>query len=217
MILFVLTGHALADPLSDATRVYNAGNYAKAAKLFMPLAEQGNAKAQFNLGLMYSKGQGVTKDYKEAAKWFQLAAEQGYAKAQYNLGTLYSKGRGVPRDNTQAASWHLKAALQDYARAQFAIAEMYRNGSGVPRNKKQAAAWYLKAANNRFPEAQYAVGLLYAGGILGFPRNYIQAHMWLSLAGDIAVNSKGWVEEKMTPEQIEKAKMLEQEWMNKAK
>jgi len=51
-----------------------------------PLAEQGHAVAQFSLGVMYRKGQGVSQNYKTAAKWFRLAAEQGDAAAQFNLG-----------------------------------------------------------------------------------------------------------------------------------
>ena len=69
----------------------------------LPLAQQGNPIAQFNLGAMYSNGEGVAQDYKEAFKWYQLAAEQGVAQAQYNLGVMYSKGRGVPQDDQEAA------------------------------------------------------------------------------------------------------------------
>ena len=61
-------------------------------------AEQGDAKAQSNLGVMYYKGQGVTRNYAEAAKWFRKAAEQGFAEAQYNLGVMYYKGQGVTRN-----------------------------------------------------------------------------------------------------------------------
>ena len=62
---------------------------------WLPLAEQGIAEAQYNLGLIYSKGQGVAPDYKEAVKWYRLAAEQGFAESQTNLGLMYGKGQGV--------------------------------------------------------------------------------------------------------------------------
>ena len=52
-------------------------------------AEQGNAAAQFNLGVMYYQRQGVTQNYQHAFAWFQKAANQGYALAQYNLGVMY--------------------------------------------------------------------------------------------------------------------------------
>ncbi len=63
----------------------------------LQLAEQGNADAQFNLGLMYYDGQGVRQDYAEAVKWYRQAAEQGYVKAQYNLGVMYNNGQGVAK------------------------------------------------------------------------------------------------------------------------
>ena len=69
-------------------------------------AEKGYAKAQYNLGVMHDKGQGVLQDYKEAFRWYKLAAEQGYATAQYNLGNMYDKGQGVLQDNSIAHMWY---------------------------------------------------------------------------------------------------------------
>ncbi len=62
----------------------------------LALAEQGSAKAQFNLGLMYADGEGVSQNDAEAVNWYRKAAEQGLADAQYNLGVMYDNGRGVP-------------------------------------------------------------------------------------------------------------------------
>ena len=74
------------------------GDYQTAFKLWLPLAEQGNASTQFNLGLMYNKGQGVKQDDVEAVKWYRKAAEQGEAKAQFALGLMYEGGRGVKQE-----------------------------------------------------------------------------------------------------------------------
>jgi uncharacterized protein len=71
------------------------GDYATALKEWTPLAEQGDADAQYNLGVMYQNGQGVLQNYKTAAKWFTLAAEQFHANAQYNVGVMYENGKGV--------------------------------------------------------------------------------------------------------------------------
>ena len=81
-------------------------------------AEQGDAKAQFDLGLKYDTGDGVPQDYAEAANWYRKAAEQGYAKAQFNLGTMYDEGRGVRQDFAEAAKWYRKAKDQGVANAQ---------------------------------------------------------------------------------------------------
>ena len=69
---------------------------------FKPLAEQGQAEAQFYLGLIYYMGQGISEDYAEAFKWFRKAADQGLAQAQNNLGIMYETGQGVPKDYKEA-------------------------------------------------------------------------------------------------------------------
>ena len=73
-------------------------------------AEQGQAEAQYTLGFMYAKGEGVPQDYAEAMKWFRKAAEQGHAEAQHNLGNMYVQGKGVPQDDVEAYTWLAVAA-----------------------------------------------------------------------------------------------------------
>ena len=90
------------------------GDYQTAFKLWLSLAEQGNASAQFNLGNMYANGQGVKQDDFEAVKWFRQAAEQGYTDAQFNLGVMYAKGQGVRQDKGQAKEWFGKACDNGY-------------------------------------------------------------------------------------------------------
>ena len=82
------------------------------------LAEQGVAKAQYNLGNMYRKGQGVERDFKETVKWYRKAADQGFARAQSNLAVMYANGQGVKQDLKEAFKWAQKAAVHGYAGAQ---------------------------------------------------------------------------------------------------
>jgi uncharacterized protein len=104
---------AAADFTTGLT-AYNKGDYATALKVWRPLADQGVAAAQFNIGLMSYDGKGVPMDFTEAAAWFTKAAEQDYAKAQYNLGAMYGIGKGVKRDYVQAYKWlNLCAAKGD--------------------------------------------------------------------------------------------------------
>lgn len=93
------------------------GDHQTAFQFWKPLAEQGYASAQFNLGVIYDHEQGVEQDYIEAAKWYRKAAEQGYASAQYNLGVMYANGYGVPRDKILAKEWILKACVNHYQKA----------------------------------------------------------------------------------------------------
>jgi uncharacterized protein len=123
----------------------NREDYATALREWRPLAEKGDALAQYNLGVLYRKGRGVTQDDVQARKWYDKAAVQGHAKAQYNLGTLYFNGEGVPKDYQQALRWFRLAADQGEAIAQTKIAIMYEDGQGVPHDRVQAYMWYSLA------------------------------------------------------------------------
>lgn len=96
---------------------YRSGDYATALSEIRPLAEQGDARGQALMGVMYDRGRGVLQDKKTAVKWFTLAAEQGDAAAQYNLGVMYADGRGVPEDYVYAHMWSNIAASQGYQAA----------------------------------------------------------------------------------------------------
>jgi TPR repeat protein len=76
-----------------------------AAKCYRLAAVQGHAAAQYNLGVLYTIGQGVPRDDAKAAKWYRLAADQSVAAAQYSLGLKYDNGRGVPQDFVPAHLW----------------------------------------------------------------------------------------------------------------
>ena len=93
---FCLSGtkHSHYPILGRCSASYENGDYATALREWEPLAEQGNVSAQYNLGQMYRRGQGVPQNYKTAVKWYRLAAEQGYASAQFNLGLMYDIGKG---------------------------------------------------------------------------------------------------------------------------
>ena len=127
---------------------YEQSDYQTAFKLWLPLAEQGNADAQVNLGQMYEKRLGVKQDYFEAVKWYRKAAEQGDAKAQLNLGAMYAVGRGVKQDYVEAVKWYRKAAEQGYAKAQVILGFSYILGEGVRINKALAKEWLGKACDN---------------------------------------------------------------------
>jgi TPR repeat protein len=92
-------------------------DYNEAIKWYRKAAEQGNAPAQFNLGVNYENGQGVNQDYNEAVKWYRKAAEQGNATAQSNLGVMYENGEGVEKDDDVAVDWYTKSAKAGYANA----------------------------------------------------------------------------------------------------
>ena len=143
---------------------YQRGDYATALREWRPLAEQGNADAQYNLGVMYREGLGVSQDYAEALKWNRKAVEQGDALAQHNLGNMYQHGQGVPQDYNAAAKWYREAAEQGFAPAQYNLGFMYNFGWGLPQDDAEAMKWYRKAAEQGFADAQFRLGYMYALG-----------------------------------------------------
>ena len=154
-------------PRNEALIAYNRGDYATALRLWRPLAEQGDARAQFSLGFMYQNGWGAPQDYSAALIWYRKAADQGYAFAQGNLGFMYEKGHGVPQDYAAAVSWYRKAAEQGNAGSQLNLGVMYQNGWGVPKDLGQAHYWYNLAAaqgNERAKQNLARLPAKYRGG-----------------------------------------------------
>ncbi len=77
---------------------FENGDFTTALKELTPLAEQGDAEAQFNLGYMYRTGEGVPQDDKTAVEWYTLAAEQGLDEANRILILMYLNGEDAPQD-----------------------------------------------------------------------------------------------------------------------
>lgn len=165
----------------DALAALEAKDYARALTLLRPLAEQGMARAQSNLGVLYWQGLGTPADPIEAARWLEKAAAQGNANAEYGMGLLLREGRGVPKDALRAAGYFNLASAQDHPDARFNLATMYENGEGVPMDKKAAIGLYQLAADQGQTDAQNNLGILYATGN-GVPTDPVQAYEWFSLA-----------------------------------
>ncbi len=146
-------------------------------------AEQGDAEAQSDLGLMYYMGEGVLQDYKEALKWFRLAADQGDTVAQNSLGVMHDNGKGVLQDHREALKWYRLAADQGNATAQFNLGLMYDGGGGVLQDYQEALKWYRLAADQGYASAQANLGLMYDKG-RGVPQDYKEAAKWFRLAAD---------------------------------
>lgn len=133
--------------LQQAMRVYKSGKEpARAFKLLLPFAVQGNASAQLALGDLYRTGQGVAKDDKLAYDWNRKAADQGSAQAQALLGVMSQEGAGTPQDDAKAVEWFRLAADQNLASAQYALGLCYLNGRGIAKDESHAALWLRRAA-----------------------------------------------------------------------
>ena len=159
LVLSIVFGLALmlATPVlagfQEGVDAYERGDYETALKKFLPLVEQGHARAQFNLAGMFAEGLGVPQDFQEAFRWAHLAAEQGLAIAQGKLGALYYIGEDVAQDYQEAAKWFHLSATQGNAKAQFNLGGMYYEGKGLPTDYVLAHLWLTRAAEQGFPKA----------------------------------------------------------------
>lgn len=124
------------------------GDFATVKKIITQPALNGEPWAQFNMGLLYDKGQGVLQDSVEAVKWYRLAANQGFSQSQYNLGVMYAKGLGVAQDNIEAVKWYRLAAQQGLSESQYNLGVMYAKGLGVVQDLIIAHSWLNLSAVN---------------------------------------------------------------------
>ena len=151
--LFLFSGSVYGDDFQDGKDALKRKDYKEAFRLFLPLAEQGNAGAQYNLGSLYSNGKGVPQDYKEAVKWYRLSAEQGDAFAQVKLGYFYTVGQGVPQDYKEAVRLYRLSAEQGDEDAQLKLGVSYGMGRGVPKDFALAHMWWNLSGSNGNKEA----------------------------------------------------------------
>src|SRR3990167_6032786 len=114
--------HTRSDSMSEldmnlvsGISAFEAKEFSKAFKFLSPLAETGNAQAQYRLAVMYQNGLGHVRNEMMALKWMRAAAEQGDALAQHGLGYMYMQGECAPKNEKQAAEWFRRAAEQGLA------------------------------------------------------------------------------------------------------
>jgi TPR repeat protein len=138
-------GHTYAQA-NLSFRYYIAGNFDEAFVWCERAAHSNLAWAQYNLGLMYRKGEGVTQSNAEAAHWYRLAATQDFPEAQQKLADLYYLGEGVSLNYKQAAEWYRKAANHGNAEAQFQLGHLYALGQGIEHDYTQSRYWTREAA-----------------------------------------------------------------------
>jgi len=141
------------------------------------LAADGEAEAQYEIGLYYLDGNGVGQDYRMAREWFLLAAEQEDVFAQELLGDIYRDGLGVQRDYRVAIEWYRRAAEQWLATAQYKLGLLYLEGTGVSPDYREAYRWLKSAAAQGYSDAQVRLGDMYTQGI-GVEIDDSLAYMW---------------------------------------
>jgi TPR repeat protein len=135
-------------------------NASEAMQWFAKGAKAGDPESQFELGLAYFSGDGLTKSPTLTAWWWEKSALQGHVPSACNLGNLYNTGVGVGKDSKKAFFWTAKAAQQGDKFAQFNLSQMYRSGEGVPEDEQQRYQWLRAAAEGGHVPAYLELGAL---------------------------------------------------------
>jgi len=137
-----------------------AVNLPDAVKFLTQAAQKGQAVAQYRLGTLYERGQGVPADGAQAAHWYEMAANQGNRKAMHNLAVAYAGGIGGKKNMAEAARWFAKAAALGLSDSQFNLAVLYERGDGVPQSLLDAYKWYSIAAATGDSESKQRIAVL---------------------------------------------------------
>lgn len=161
---------------------YKSGEFAEAITNFQPAAEGGNAEAQYHLGQMFDKGEGVTKDEAAAAGWFRKAADQGHAGAELSFSFALSLGEGVEKNSDLSLEMEMRAAYHGNDMAQYFMGDYYRDND-ENKNPKKAFYWYKKSAEQGNFLAQFSLAEMLASGN-GVKRNRAEAVIWFRKSAD---------------------------------
>ena len=165
--------------------------------------------------IVYEK---ALKNHELSIDELKLYAHQGDPDAQNKLGAAYFHGKGVEKNAGEAEKWFRQSAEKGYAKAQYNLGVMYYQGAGVAQNYSEAFKMYTQAAQKGYALAQYNLGLVYLQGV-GVPKDQVTAYMWIFLASEKnvpdAVKNRVFLDNKMAPAQLEKARKLAGEWKPK--
>lgn len=179
---FALDSEARAQDYTAGLKAYDRGAFEEAVRILQPLAEGGDARAQYGMGKIYETGGGrVSADPGKAVSWYGKAAKQGVAAAQNNLALMYAEGRGVAQNKEQALVLWETAARGGHPQAQYNLGLMFYRGEGVERDSAKAVTWFKLAADNGLAEAQFAVAEMHRLGV-GVPQDNRKALGWYQMA-----------------------------------
>jgi len=211
----ILCCNAAVAGLKEGYEALARQDYATAIKEYRPLAERGNAEAQYRIGRMYEFGKGYPQDKAQGIAWIRKAAAQNHADAQQELGFIYATGDGVKQDDVQAVAWFRKAAARGDATAQYNLGLLYAKGQGVEKDYAQAIAWWRKSAVQGNADAQFKLGVVYHTG-QGVAKDEVLALANATIAargGDKEnVEYRNEIAKPLTPEQRRSAQALADAW-----
>ena len=162
LILGLITLSAYRQNGSEPPDDENTGEVSTVNNEMLERAMQGEALAQYTLGVMYDRGLSVMQNYPEAVRWYRAAAEQGHTTAQFSLGVMYAAGEGVGRDYQEAFRWFRTLAEKGHGHAMYDLGECFQYGRGVDKNLTTALEWFTKAKNAGYMNLQGTINAITA-------------------------------------------------------
>jgi len=208
------------DPrVREGFEAYKAGDFKKAYDIWLPLADAGNAEAQYRMAALYSRGEGVSTDGKSAIYWLEHAAQQGHVIAAYNAGLYYNEGElNLPLSAAKAIKYYSLAANAGHAASAYNLGLIYDGGmEGIPRNNKLAMKHYKTAAAQCNVNALNNLGALFIN-IEPPARDYSEAYKWFLLAakkGDPgAIRNRNVLLQYSSSAELKEGKRRMQAWID---
>lgn len=186
LLLVLPLGPATAAEDSDfdaGWAAYQRGEFAEAFAIWEPLADGGNLLAQYNLGVLFDEGRGVSSNRTKAMQWLEKAAQQGYSRAQHNLALLYIGVLGPERDPEKGRFWLERAASKGFPRSQYTLGKMFLEGLEVDKDETRAFELFLAAGRSGFVRAQYNLGKMYRDGA-GTGESLLDSLRWFRRAAE---------------------------------
>lgn len=176
------SAHLYEPGFGEAALAWEEGRYREARPIFEHLASEGDARAQYYLGVMHANGQAGPRDLGAAARWYRRAAEQDHAAAAYNLAALLMQsGDNLTKDVAEAARWYQVAAEGGLPQAANNLGILLQRGEGVATDMEAAFTWFRRAADQGYAPAVYNVAVAYTMG-QGVARDYGRALTWMLAA-----------------------------------
>lgn len=148
---FILSGYSMLTPslesrFKEGMKFIDRADFDRALPIIEEVANQNFAEAEFILGIMYIKGDGVVQNYGLARHWLSKAASVGHVRAMYDLGAIYRNGEGVPVDRAAAKALYLRSAEGGYDVAAYELAKIYQEDGDL----NSAREWFEKAKKSGY-------------------------------------------------------------------
>ncbi|MBI1396242.1 MAG: hypothetical protein GC151_09715 [Betaproteobacteria bacterium] len=156
-------------------------NFQEAMKWFRHAAKMGYTVAMNNVGLLYSRGDGVPRSDEEAFKWWMRSAERGDAWAMTAVGDMYENGAGVPQSYELAFMWYREAAYEGDGLGMWNLGHLSEEGLGTEKDIAKAVEWYRKSAEHGYGPSIYRLGRFYESGS-GVAADVVEAYAHYSVA-----------------------------------